>query len=94
MANMLFLLTVIVGVVWHGVVLKVLWGWFLVPLFGLIPLNLSGAIGICMIARLLTSGYREDKKSESQQELLRRVSYMLSTPLVALAIGWITHFFI
>ena len=44
----LFLVIVLWGAVWAGLALSVLWGWFVVPLFGLPPIALWQAYGLTL----------------------------------------------
>lgn len=91
MLNIFVLLSAILGVIWHAVVLKILWAWFFVPLFGLPALRLPEAVGVCVIVALLTPSYI--KRSEDNREIVHRIFYMLFTPLLVLVMGWIAHLF-
>ena len=71
----------------RGWVLSILWGWFIVPFFGLPVLNIPYAIGIALVISYLTVS--SSKKNDD-------IDYWRSTatPLFALLIGWIVTWFI
>ena len=86
----------VVGYALKGFVLSTLWGWFMVPLFGLPSLGLIPAIGVAMVVSFLTFHYvrepavPEDKKWESA---IASFGFAVLYPLFTLFIGWIAHLF-
>ena len=74
---------------WKGYVLSVLWGWFIVPVFGLPALSIPFAIGVCIVVGLLTFQHHEEKRSFGQ---LIPLSFLL--PATALLCGWIVTKFL
>jgi hypothetical protein len=79
------------GVIWNGYVLSVLWGWFVVPTFGMQPLALAPAIGLALVASSLTHQYKKDAKSEKSEigETIYAFSLMMVQPAMLLLVGWI-----
>ncbi len=73
----------------NGVVLKVLWGWFLIPTLNFPPISLAQAIGIGIIAGFLTNQYIPRKKDEKIKAMIIEVI----SPPIALLVGWIVHLF-
>lgn len=49
--------------IWQGLVLKILWGWFMVPTFGLPSLDIPQALGLALVVTFLThqTTKREDE---------------------------------
>ena len=72
----------------RGWVLSILWGWFMVPVFGLPVLNIPFAIGLALVVRLLTSSSssKDDDKYAWTKPFL--------SPFAALLVGWIVLQFI
>jgi hypothetical protein len=80
----------------NGLVLSVLWGWFIVPLFNAPPLSITYAVGISLIAGMLThqSQHKSDDKSSTGEALINAFSTSLITPLLILLVGWIVQMFL
>ncbi|MDP1688621.1 MAG: hypothetical protein Q8L47_00620 [bacterium] len=73
----------------NGLALKLLWGWFMVPIFGLPLISLAEAIGICLIVGFLTSQYIPKKDEENNEALI----HSIASPVTAIVFGWIIHLF-
>lgn len=72
-----------------GWVISVLWGWFVVPAFGLPAISIPTAIGIDSIVTYMTwHGYKEDDSSTGKKFLM-----VLVRPGIMLLIGWVVHRF-
>lgn len=78
----------ILSFVWSGLVLKVLWGWFFVPIFGLPNLNIPQALGIALVVSYLTHRYNEDNRKPAVV-----LAYAFVIPAFALLVGWIYTWF-
>lgn len=84
----------VVSAIWSGYVLSILWGWFVVPAMSLPPISIPLAIGISLIAHMLT---RQDLSQLAQKESTSSVGARISTswattlaiPAFGLLIGWI-----
>ena len=86
----------VVGSVFNGYVLSILWGWFMVPTFHLPTLSVAPAIGIAMVIGYLTkqeSPDVEEKERSTGMKVARFVAQIIMKPLVALAFGWVVHLF-
>lgn len=75
----------------NGWVLSILWGWFLVPIFGLPPLSIPQAIGVYLVVGFLTK-----QMDTTKDEYLDRSKMIVATflwPAVAWVIGAIVKGF-
>jgi hypothetical protein len=80
----------VAGYLWKGYVLSILWGWFIVPFFGLAPLTVPMAIGVVLIASFLTSRYLHIEDERRPSEKLASVAgHEFLYPAVVLGVGWI-----
>ena len=84
------IISIPVSVVWSAYVLTILWGWFIVPQFGLEPLTIRFAIGLSLIITYLTYKYDhyEDDRS-AQERFYSQLGLAIIKPLFALFFGWI-----
>jgi hypothetical protein len=86
---MVITLLVVVGLlIWRGVVLRMLWAWFIAPLFGLAPLSVAGAVGVMLVATGVLGNLREAPPPTG----LTEVTYAALWPAVLLFLGWMVHF--
>lgn len=77
-------------------VLTVIWGWFIVPAFGVTPLAMTTAIGISILAGMLTHQETNTKGEPGQtyaEVLVGITAKSISESLSVLLIGWITTLF-
>lgn len=72
-------------------VLKTLWAWFMVPVFGLQPLGLAAAYGIGLALHTFV-GVRSTT-SPSPGESPKALVELVATPIVILLLGAIAHSF-
>lgn len=88
--------------IFNGYVLSVLWGWFIVPTFGVPPLGIVPAIGIALIVNYLTQRtkpiYKEKDDCEEKEKITgKQITYCVGLailrPSFALFLGWIVHLF-
>lgn len=83
-----FFLVVPVYVLNAWVITK-LWGWYVVPAFGLQPLRMIYAFGLSVLAGMFRTGYYgEDNRAPTL-----KIAAALSIPVAALLLGWIGTFF-
>jgi len=81
--------------IWEGFVLMKLWGWFIVPTFGLPVLTIPVAIGMVMIVTFLAHQMRTDSEDiDPIQHAIRLFSYGFVNAGVILLIGYIVTFFL
>lgn len=71
----------------HGIALKLLWGWFMVPTFALPTLSLTQSIGIGMTIGFLTEQHIP-RDGEQQSEM---IVHTLLNPLLVIVCGGIVH---
>lgn len=85
-----------ISVIFNGYVLNLLWGWFVVPVFGLPHLSIVPAIGIAIVISYLTHQLPniKEEKMELREKIARNTAIAIREPLLALFFGWIVHFFI
>ena len=83
---------VVISSILRGYVLSVLWGWFVVPTFGLPALSIPIAIGISLILAFTT--HQISVKKEEDKSFGTQFSNIILYPLLTLAIGWIVTLFI
>ena len=81
---------VFLSAILQGFVLVKLWGWFVVPQFGLAALSIPVALGLTLIISYLTSHYH----GEDRRETSEKFGAAISKPLFALFIGWVYTFFL
>jgi high-affinity Fe2+/Pb2+ permease len=75
--------------IWRGFALSILWGWFIVPVFGLPALSIPFAIGLSLVVGFLTD-HVDDKDGDWSAAVYKAAI----GPAVALLIGWIVTKFI
>jgi hypothetical protein len=90
MIALIILAITTVAAIWEAFALKVLWGWFLVPL-GLPAIGMAHAVGLALIATLLTHQAPSNMTSDERQSQV--IGWGLATPAVALIVGWIAKGF-
>lgn len=78
----------------YGVTLSILWGWFIVGMFGLPEIGIAQAYGLCLVASML-KGVRFGKDGDELSELVAKTIFVL--PLVCamnLVFGYVAKGFI
>ena len=76
---------------WHGFVGKTLWGWFVVPTFGLPTLALPVAIGLGLTLSFWVVNVNVQPRFKEITEL---IALSATRPAIALFIGWIVKGFV
>jgi len=90
-----WLLTATVGVMWVGYVLTILWGWFVVPLFGPPELTIPVALGLALVVGYVTKDGQQMKPEEDFGAVVLKVLLgLLLRPAVALGVGWVIRGFL
>ena len=77
------------GCVFHTLGLKVLWGWFMVPIFGLPVLNMAQAYSVSLVTTYLTMSSKRSKSEEQGADMKFAILIAYVKPLMAMAIGWV-----
>ena len=74
----------------NGLVMSLLWAWFMVPIFHLPALTIPGAIGVSLLISYCTYEGRKDDTATMHDHLSR----LVAKPLCGLLVGWIVHLFL
>lgn len=83
-----------VSAIINGYTFSVLWGWFIVPTFGVPNLSIASAIGITLGASILTQQTQYEKEDPGFGiKIVIRSGKLILKALVVLIIGWIVHQF-
>lgn len=85
-----FLLVLVWGGFWAGLTLSTLWGWFIVPVFGLPTVTLLQAYGIAMVFRAARGIDTNKTNKDSFGTVMGRA--VIGHPVVAgltLGVGWV-----
>lgn len=82
-------------VIYKGFILSVLWGWFIVPVFGLPALPVVAAIGINLVISFLTYQPIESKSEngDAMSAIGKAINAGILYPTIILFMGWIVHLF-
>jgi len=87
-------IVMIFAALWSGYALSLLWGWFMVPLFGLPALTINSAIGIGMIVSYMSkNGSTTNDDTSFTDKLIKAFAEAAAKPLFAIAFGWTVHLF-
>lgn len=78
----------------NGFVISVLWGWFVVPVFGLPVLGVAQSIGLGVLVALVCPQPAQRKKVEGEKPDGSALISALLMPWMALLIGWIVTLFL
>jgi hypothetical protein len=74
----------------HGWVFKILWWWFVAPVFGLPALTVAQALGIGLMVSFLT---KQLGLAEKEREAWESVLESIAQPFLVLGFGWLVHQF-
>lgn len=88
------ILMIVPSVMWSGYVLSIMWGWFVVPTFGLPPLHIGVAIGISSIVSFIVPRTDCQKKKDKDGDgigaiVLKDTIKTFGKPAFFLLFGWI-----
>lgn len=77
-------------IMWNAFVLVKLWGWFVVPTFGLSGLGMAAAYGLALIVHMLKGqcGCKDDR------ETWIKIAMPFLGPALSLSMGWIVTWFL
>ena len=90
------IIVLILGTIFNGWALMLLWGWFVVIPFGLPALSLGQALGLSMVVSFMTYQYidcQPDKDQSGTEKVLTAVAYSIFRPLFIALLGRILYFF-
>ena len=84
------LLAILWGCFWSGLTFSVLWGWFVVPLFGLPVLGVWAGYGVMLTVRAAVGLRGADKDSKGfGAQLMKLVVHPVLIAGLLLGIGWL-----
>ena len=86
-----FLATIVLLMVAGGFVVATLWGWFIVPTFGMKELTIAQAMGVSLMI-----GYFRNKangKKSSMEDNIAIMGEIIINLLVTLGLGYLVHLF-
>lgn len=91
-ATSVVILAVVVTTALRGLVLAILWGWFVEPL-GVHSINVAEAIGLATIISFLTLREEEEDKKRLPfwDKFISALMLSFSSSAMYLLIGWIAH---
>ena len=92
-APMLFAF-VAAAMAWRAYVATILWGWFIVPFFGLPPLSLALAIGVTLAIGLISGRSTASNYVEDQKKKWYPLVSLALGPALALLAGWIAKHYV
>lgn len=94
MVIFVFVILQIISTIFNGYVLKILWGWFLVPILNAPVLTIAGAIGMILVTQFLTyKPSNSDDKPDAETIVATGVS-AITYPSVGLLMGFVIKQFI
>lgn len=80
--------------IWSGYATSVLWGWFIVPVFGLDPLSIPAAIGISMVVSFLAKDVPDHEEGKPFADVMAEaVGVAIARPLFTLISGFVVSLF-
>ena len=82
----------IASTILRGYTLSVLWAWFIVTTFQAPTINIPSAIGMDILAALLTKSHNR-ADSEREDAVKFNMTVGILWPLTALTVGWIVKQF-
>src|SRR5581483_933547 len=92
------IVTTVLGSIWSGYVLSVLWRWFIVKPFGAPSRTIATAIGNSMVVRHITFQRLPDttveKNKSASEKMLEAVLWTLMKPAFALGFGAIVRLWV
>ncbi len=93
--SIVVVILMVVSSIFNGYALSVLWGWFMVPTFGLPELSIAPAIGIAIVISYLTHqvNAKKDDGESFGKKMVRGIVLTTLEPSFALLFGYIVHLF-
>lgn len=90
-AQVLALILAIPAMMFSGYILSIMWGWFVVPAFGLPQIQVATAIGLTGIFRFMAPSsncMKEEEDNSVKGVLANAIAKGFLTPTVFLLLGW------
>lgn len=85
-----------VAVTLNGYVISIIWGWFIVPIFGLPPLAIAEAVAVVLVARVIANPVSKSsgKTPDWEEWLSDFIAYSVLGPFMILGLAWIVRLFV
>lgn len=83
-----------VSVLLNGWALSLMWGWFIAPVFDVVPLTFGHAIGVSMVTSYMTYQYikkAKEEKADFVEEFVEAFLIAVFRPLLYVGYGLIIH---
>ena len=87
------LVLMIVSAMVNGWALSILWGWFIVPVFGLPKISIVQAAGINLLATTIVAQRPKDDEDDPKLSLAKDFLFSILHPFLALMLGYVVHLF-
>jgi len=92
------LVLIVISSLLNGWALKVLWSWFVAPVFQISTISIVQAIGLSLVFSLMQSSSRTSNNANSDKSpmtlLFEAVFLAVVTPLFAVGFGWVVSLFL
>lgn len=92
------LVLIVISSLLNGWALKVLWSWFVAPVFQVSSISTAQAIGLSLVFVLMQSSSRTSNNTNSDKSptalLFEAVFLAVVTPLFAVGCGWVISQFV
>lgn len=88
------LMLLVVSTIIEGIVLSILWAWFIVTRLHWPALGIPASIGVIIMASLLTTKVTDIMYVLENPHPTRDALFQTAAALEALVLGWIVHFFV
>ena len=75
-----------------GLVVKSLWGWFVVTTFGLAAITTPQALGVVLLMGILTRQYVP--KGQTIEVMTKALIDQATYPIILFVFGWLIHFWL
>jgi hypothetical protein len=72
-----------------GLAIRVLWGWFVVPLFNAPALSIAAAIGLGLVASL----FQHPPVADKDKDTSAKIGAVIMRPVMYIAFGWLVTLF-
>ena len=83
-------IVLVISTLWGGLVLSVVWNWFMPEIFGLPQLSIMQAIAVGLVVEYLTQTYTPQEKSgDVVASWISALLIVFFRPLFVLAIGFV-----
>jgi len=93
METILLGFVLVIASVFEGWVVKILWDWFMVPVFHLPDISPVQGIGLVLTVTILTVIFSDVGEGESWKDYGRDMLRLVAVFLVLAVIAWFVHLF-